>query len=104
LPTGHVLRFQFKSRKLAALYVEEKDAHKYPPAVVDAFFDVVGIIDAALDERDLYALKGLRCEKLKGAREHQHSVRLNKQHRLILELENDNQGRYIRIIDIEDYH
>lgn len=71
---------------------------------MSAFFDVMGIIDAALDERDLYALKGLHYEKLKGARKHQHSIRLNQQYRLILELEHDDQGRYILIIDIEDYH
>ncbi len=98
------MRFEFKSKKLSALYTEEKDAHKYPLAVVDAFFDVMGIIDAALDERDLYALKGLRYEKLRGARKHQHSIRLNRQYRLIVELERDDQGRYMLIIDIEDYH
>jgi len=98
------LRFKFKSRKLAALYTEEKDVHKYPSAAVDTFFDVMGIIDAALDERDLYALKGLRYKKLKGARKYQRSIRLNQQYRLILELERDDQGRYILIVDIEDYH
>ena len=98
------MRFKFKSRKLAALYAEEKGAHKFPPAVVDAFFDVMGIIDAAFDERDLYALKGLHYEKLKGVRKHQHSIRLNQQYRLIVEVERDDQGRYILIIGIEDYH
>jgi len=32
-----------------------KDAHKYP-GVVDDFFEVMAIIDAAIDERELYAL------------------------------------------------
>jgi len=60
------LRFRFKSKKIEALYTEEKGAHKYPPAVVDAFFEVIDVIRAAVDEQDLYALKGLRYEKLKG--------------------------------------
>src|ERR1035437_1471751 len=37
---------------------------------------------AAADERDLYQLKGLPFEKLQGARQYQHSLRLNGQWRL----------------------
>jgi proteic killer suppression protein len=98
------LRFWFKNKKLEALYTEEKGAHKYPPGVVDAFLDVMSVIAAALDERDLYKLKGLRYEKLKGDRKGQHSIHLNDQFRLIVEREKDNQGRYLLIIGIEDYH
>ena len=60
-------------------------------------------IDAARDERDLYALKGLHFEKLKG-RTRERSVRLNKQWRLIVSSEKDDDGTYILVIDIEDYH
>ena len=98
------MRFRFKSKKIEALYSEEKGAHKYPPAVIDAFFEVMGAIRAAVDERDLYALRGLRYEKLKGKRSHQHSIRLGKQFRLIIEREQDEQGRYLLIVAIEDYH
>jgi proteic killer suppression protein len=98
------LRFYFADRKLERLYTEEKDAHKYPEGVVDAFFDVMGAIAAARDERDLRALKGLRYEKLKGRRSHQRSLRLNDQYRLIVEREEDAEGRLFRIVAIEDYH
>ncbi len=98
------LRFRFTSRHLLALYTEEKGARKYPPSVVDAFFAVVASIESALDERDLYALKGLRYEKLKGSRQHQRSLRLNDQFRLVVETEEDSQGHLVAIIDIEDYH
>jgi len=98
------LRFCFKNKRLEAVYTGEKGAHKYPPGVVDAFCEVMSIISAAVDERDLYSLKGLRYEKLKGDRKGQHSIRLNDQFRLIVEREKDNQGRYLLIIDIEDYH
>jgi proteic killer suppression protein len=50
------------------LYYEEKGAHKYPAEVVDAFFEKMSIIEAAIDLRDLYALKSLHFEKLKGTR------------------------------------
>ncbi len=99
------MRFQFRKKKLEALYAEEKDAHKYP-GVVDDFFEVMAIIDAAVDERDLYAQKGLRFEKLKGKRgkQGQRSLRLNDQWRLIVTVDEDEQGNYLTIIDIEDYH
>lgn len=99
------MRFRFKDKKLEALYTEEKDAHKYP-GVVDDFFDVMTTIQAAPDERDLYAQKGLRFEKLAGKRgkQGQRSLRLNKQWRLIMTLEKDAEGAYLQILRIEDYH
>jgi len=47
------LRFIFNKKKLEDLYYKEKGAHKYPPAVVDAFFEVMTVIESALDIRDL---------------------------------------------------
>ncbi|MGK7886759.1 MAG: type II toxin-antitoxin system RelE/ParE family toxin [Crocosphaera sp.] len=101
-----VVRFQFKKKKIEALYTEEKNSHKYPDVVVENFFEVMSIIEAAESEQDLYALKGLRFEKLSGKRgkEGQRSLRLNNQWRLIVVIEKDAQGKYILIIDIEDYH
>ncbi len=99
------MRFRFKDKKLEALYTEEKNAHKYPN-VVDDFFEVMAIIDAVLDERDLYANKRLHFERLSEQRgnQGQRSLRLNKQWRLIVALEVDEEGSYLQIIDIEDYH
>ncbi len=86
------------------LYTEEKGAHKYPAGVVDAFFDVMAIIANAPDERDLHNLKSLHYEKLRGERNHQRSLRLNRQFRLIIEKDEDKRGRFLWIISIEDYH
>jgi toxin HigB-1 len=96
------LRIEFKNKKLKALYTEEKSAHKYPN-VIDDFFDAMSVITAAKDERDLYALKGFHFEKLRG-RPGERSLRLNKQWRLIISIEEDEDGPYLLIIDIEDYH
>lgn len=99
------MRFEFKKKKIKLLYTEVKDAHKYP-GVVDDFFEVMAIVAAAESEQDLYANKGLRFEKLSGKRgkENQRSLRLNKQWRLIVILEKDESGKYVLIVDIEDYH
>lgn len=96
------MRFEFSKKKIKDLYYEGKNAHKYPN-VIDDFFDVMSTLDAAKDERDLYALKGLHFEKLKG-RKGERSIRLNQQWRLILSIEKDEEGTYLQIIDIEDYH
>ena len=98
------LEIRFLTNRLKRLYADQKGTHKYPPAVVDAFFEVMDMIVAAPDERDLYDLKSLRFEKLGGDRQHQRSLRLNDQFRLIVELPDDEQGRLMLIVNIEDYH
>jgi proteic killer suppression protein len=56
------------------------------------------------DERVFYNLKSLHFEKLKGDRSHQHSMRLNKQWRLIIEFEGIAPNKLVAVISIEDYH
>ena len=97
------MRFRFKSRKLRSLYTEERGAHKYPPGVVDAFFEAIEAIGAAADERDLRALKGFRYKKLKGGRKGTYSLRLNDQFRLIIQQESDQDGKYVLVVDIDPH-
>ena len=57
-------------------------------------------IKAAVDQRDLSALKGNRFEKLKGDRAESYSIRINDRWRITFRIENN------RALDvtIEDYH
>jgi len=98
------MRFSFKSRKLLLLYEQEKGATQYDPGALEAFFEVMAMIDSAPDERTLYELKSLHFEKLKGKRKHERSLRLNKQWRLIVELLKDGDGTLLLIKEITDYH
>ena len=100
------MRFIFASKKLQALYTDESGAARYPLEVVDSFFDKMAVIQAANDESDLRAFKSLHFEKLKGERGNrgERSIRLNKQFRLTFTIETDDQGKLLRILDIEDYH
>ena len=100
---GHV-RFEFVSKALLLLYKEERDSRRYAPGVVSSFFEVMAAIQSAVNENDLRVLKSLHFEKLQGNRQGQISLRLNKQFRLIVEIEEDNQGKLLRIIEIVDYH
>ena len=96
------MRFEFVDRRLRLLYTTGRS--KYPIDVTRAFFRVMGHIDQALDERDLYALKGLRYEKLAGDRKGQHSLHLNDRWRLIVVPVDREAGRLLRILEIVDYH
>jgi toxin HigB-1 len=94
---------RFADRKLERLYTDGGYTQGLGANVVKAFRKVVQAIVAAADERDLYAMKSLHYEKLKGDRSHQRSLRLNQQFRLIVELEQHN-GKTVAIIEIVDYH
>jgi toxin HigB-1 len=72
--------------------------------LVKAFRKRMQYIRNALDERDFYKMKSLRFEKLEGKRQHQHSMRLNDQWRLITEFEGQNPKKTLVIVGIEDYH
>jgi len=98
------LRFRFAARKLYDLYTQGKGARKYAPEAVEAFFEVMAVIAAVRDERDLYALSGLHYEKLLGARRGEKSLRLTRQWRLIVAMEADREGPFVLVKDIEDYH
>lgn len=97
---------EFQEAGLRRLY-EDEDAPTLGLAtnVVKAFRKVVGVVVAATDERDLYALKSLHYEKLKGTRSTQRSVRLNDQWRLIVQRVKTGAETKIVILGLPiDYH
>lgn len=73
-------------------------------AIVRGYRKVMRFIRAAGDERDFRAMRSLNFEKLKGARDHQYSLRINDQWRLILELKKASPKNVVIVIGIEDYH
>ncbi len=98
------MRFEFSSTKMTRLYTQEHGARKYSPEVVDAFFEVMAVIDAAETEQDLRRMKHLHFEKLKGKRKNQRSLKLHGGFRLIVQLADDEHGPYLLIDAVEDYH
>lgn len=72
--------------------------------VVRAYRKLMQVIRAAPDERTFYGMKSLHFEKLKGDRDYQRSMRLNKQWRLIVEIKPSQPKNIVVIIGIEDYH
>lgn len=95
---------RFKNGDLDRLETDPNFDAGYSEAIVKAFRKRMQQIRSAVDERDFYAINSLNFEKLSGARSHQHSMRLNKQWRLILEFEGEGVSKVVFVIGIEDYH
>ena len=98
------MRIGFKSKKLEKLYTQEKGARKYPPPVVDAFFELVSTIQAADSLLDLYALESLHFEQLGGDRKGDRSFILHDRWRLEVVLEKDRQGYMVTILKISKHY
>jgi proteic killer suppression protein len=95
---------EFADEDLRRLEVDPRFTAGYGQEIVRGFRKVLFSLRNCYDERDLYANRGLNFEKLKGARAHQFSARINKQWRLIFELEGAVPNKKIRVMGIEDYH
>lgn len=98
------MEIRFKDQKLDRLETDGTYDAGFSREIVRAYRKCIQVIRNAPDERVFYGLKALRYEKLKGERSHQHSMRLNKQWRLIVELEGIAPNKLVAVISIEDYH
>lgn len=100
------MRFEIEDDSCRQLYTEEKGAERYPAGVVDAFFEALAVIRAAVDIRDLYKLKAFRVEKLRGKKwkRRERSLRLNDQYRLVFRMERDEKGSFLVVMNVVDYH
>jgi proteic killer suppression protein len=94
-----LLEVEFDDDDLERLERDREFTAGFSVEIVRGFRKAMNAIRAAMDTRDLYR-GGLRTEKLKGDRQHQHSIRLNSQWRLIVQID----GSKIKIVEIEDYH
>lgn len=100
---GAVLEVEFADGDLDRLEVDPTFTAGFGRDVVRGYRKAMQAIRAAADERDLYR-GGLRMEKLSGDRQGQYSLRINKQWRLIIELDNGTEPKTIRILEVTDYH
>uniref|UniRef100_A0A832H3H1 Plasmid maintenance system killer protein n=1 Tax=Oscillatoriales cyanobacterium SpSt-402 TaxID=2282168 RepID=A0A832H3H1_9CYAN len=77
---------------------------KVSAQLVRAVRKLINLLIQAANRTDLYNLRSLHLEKLKGERKHQHSMRINDQYRLIVEFRKKNAHEKVYIIEIGDYH
>jgi proteic killer suppression protein len=98
------MRVRFASEPLERLETDPRFTGGHSADLVRLYRKRMNFIRQAVDERDLYALKSLHFEKLKGARSQDRSIRLNDQWRLILRFEGEGSSKTVVIVSIEDYH
>lgn len=98
------MQVEFYSDYLDRLEVDRSFTTRLPGGVVRAYRQRIQAIRAAVDERDLYVFASWRFKKLAGNRSHQHSIRLNDQWRLIVEIGKSQPLKVMKIMAIEDYH
>lgn len=98
------MKVRFRDDKWDRLETDPKFDAGFPGPVVTKFRQRMQMIRAAPDERVFHRFVSLRFEKLKGKREHQYSMRLNDQWRLIVEFEGKARNKVVVVVGIEDYH
>lgn len=98
------MEIEFGDKKLDRLETDPRFTAGHASGIVSLYRRRIQLLRAITDERDLYNLKSLHFEKMKGNRSHQHSIRLNDQFRLIIELHGKGKDKIIYVISIEDYH
>lgn len=99
-----MVEVEHADESLCRLETDSRFTGGYSADLVRAFRKKMWFLRQIVDERDLYGMKSLHFEKLKGARAHQRSIRLNKQWRLILEIVDKGTDKLVKVIGIEDYH
>jgi len=95
---------EFSDEELSRLETQEDFKAGHGPEVVRGYRKVLRFVRSARDERDFRAMRSLKFEKLKGDRSHQHSLRINRQWRLIVQIMPGTPKNRIRVVAIEDYH
>ncbi|MCC6921073.1 MAG: type II toxin-antitoxin system RelE/ParE family toxin [Alphaproteobacteria bacterium] len=98
------MEVEFKDPDLDKLEVDASFTAGFSEAIVKAYRKAMAHIRAAADERTFYQRKSFHYEKLVGDREGQHSMMLNKQWRLILELHGAAPRKTVYVVEITDYH
>lgn len=98
------MEVEFDHDDLDRLETDAQFTAGFAQEVVRAYRKRLQQIRAFRDERDFVAVRSLNFEKLKGNRNGQHSIRLNLQWRLVLEIRGAHPCKVVGIIEIVDYH
>ena len=98
------MRVRHADSQVEALETDSTLDGAYAAGIPRAYRKLMNLIRNAVDERAFYAMKALHFKKLKPPFEHQHSMRLNDQWRLVLEFEGKGSSKVVVVVGIKDYH
>jgi len=94
----------FKDAGLALIETDKAADTRLPIEVIKSARRKLIALRAATDDRALRNWKSLHYEKLKGDREGQRSIRVNKKYRIVFTLDSESDPQTATILEIEDYH
>jgi len=98
------MEVEFADASLAQIETDDAGATRFPIAVIRSARRKLVMLRAAPDDRTLRNWKSLHYEQMKGDRQGQRSIRLNKKFRLVFTLDNEADPKKVTILGIEDYH
>jgi len=98
------MEIEFADPALALIETDEAGATRLPVAVIKSARRKLTVLRAATDDRTLRNWKSLHYEKLKGDREGERSIRINKQYRMVFTLDSETDPQTITVLAVEDYH
>jgi len=100
-----LMQFRFEDDDLRRLYEEpEFRLSGFGPGLTKAYRKLMGMVSAAVDERDLRGVKSLHFEKLQGDRAGQHSLKIKDQWRLVVTIETIEKDKQVVVVEVIDYH
>lgn len=94
----------FADKDLERLLTELSYRARLPDEVVKMYRKRMQFILNAPDERSFRMMKSFHFEELKGDRQGQHSIRLNKQYRIVFRIDGEQDNKRFVVLSIEDYH
>lgn len=96
------MKVVFRNKHLKDLYTEGKSKkYKLNTQIIKKFVQRVGELEAAETINDLWKTASMKFEKLQGS-ENRFSVRLNRQYRLEMEIDWENEEQTIGIVGLDD--
>jgi proteic killer suppression protein len=98
------MEIEFADPALAKIETEQAGETRLPVAVIKSVRRKLNVLRAAPDDRTMRNWKSLHYEKLKGDREGERSIRINKQYRMVFRLDSETDPQTITVLAVEDYH
>lgn len=98
------MEIEFADKELARLELDVGYKGRWAPEVIRQYCKVINLIRQVDIWPDLYTFKSLRLEKLKGKRQGEHSMRINKQYRMIVRFRKEQRIDIATILGIEDHY
>ena len=93
----------FRDRWLKDFYLQDKTSKKIPSKIQDRLFRKLQLIDDATCDLDLRSPPSNHLEKLKGSLKGKHSIRVNKQWRLVFTWLEESGDAHTIYLDNHDY-